>query len=86
MSEVEVLIIKVILKSAKSEVIGWEDGVLKVRLNAVAEKGSANDVLIKVLAKHYKLPKSHFTLTKGQKSRLKTIQMEKSRKFQEKES
>ena len=34
--------VKVILRSRSNEIVGWEQGTLKVRLAEVPEKGKAN--------------------------------------------
>lgn len=66
--------VKVIPKSSKSEVIGWENDQLKIRLKAVPEKGEANEELIRVLADYFDIPKSQITIIRGHKSRTKTLQ------------
>ncbi|MBY0529008.1 MAG: DUF167 domain-containing protein [Rhabdochlamydiaceae bacterium] len=65
--------IKVVLKSARDQIVGWENGMLKVKLNAVPEKGEANRTLLAHLAKVWKLPKSAVTLVSGETSRQKKI-------------
>jgi hypothetical protein len=65
------LVVKVVPKSNKTEVIGWENDALKIRLRAVPEKGEANTALIAFLAKFLNLAKSQITLTHGETSRLK---------------
>jgi uncharacterized protein (TIGR00251 family) len=46
--------VKVIPRSAKSEVVGeMSDGTLKVRIAAPPEKGKANEALIALLADHF---------------------------------
>lgn len=65
--------VKVIPKASKSEIKGWENGELIVRLAAVPEKGEANDELIRYLAAILQLGKSKLHLVQGQKSRHKRI-------------
>lgn len=65
--------IKVIPKSQKNEVIGWENDELKIKIAAVPEKGNANDALVSFLAKYLKISKSCITLHSGEKSRHKRI-------------
>lgn len=67
---------KVIPKASKSEIIGWENEQLKVRLKAVPEKGKANEELIRVLAEYFNIPKSQITIIRGGKSRIKQVQLE----------
>lgn len=68
-----VLPVKVVPKAAKNEIAGWENGELKVRLNAVPEKGQANDALIRFLAKSWKLSKSSLSILSGETGRHKKI-------------
>lgn len=71
----ETLTVKVTPKSSKTEIIGWENTILKVRLKAVPEKGEANDELIRLLSKHFKVPQSHITIIRGHKSRTKVVKI-----------
>lgn len=71
-----ILTVKVIPKASKSEIIGWENEQLKVRLKAVPEKGKANEELIRVLAEYFNIPKSQITIIRGGKSRIKQVQLE----------
>lgn len=65
--------VKVIPKSARSEIVGWEGDVLKVRLKAVPEKGEANEELIRFLSRELKIAKSLITILRGHTSREKTV-------------
>lgn len=65
--------VKVIPKSQKNEIIGWENDELKIKIMAIPEKGNANDALISFLAKYLKLSKSSISLHSGEKSRHKRI-------------
>lgn len=47
--------------------------VLKVAVTAVPENGKANQALVKLLAKTWKLPKTAFTITAGATDRRKTL-------------
>lgn len=67
------LLIKVSPKAAKHAIAGWENEELKVRLNAVPEKGEANSELIAFLAKTLGISKSQLSLVSGHKSRHKKI-------------
>jgi uncharacterized protein len=68
-----VLPVKVIPRAAKNAIVGWENEELKVRLNAIPEKGGANKALINFLAKTWKLPKSSFSMISGETGRHKKI-------------
>ncbi len=67
------LCVKVVPKSSRNQIAGWEGDELKVRLNAVPEKGQANDELIAYLAKQLKLAKSQLQLFSGETSRHKKL-------------
>ena len=67
--------VKVIPKSSQNKVLGFEGEVLKVRCTAVPKKGKANDSVIKLLSKHFKVPKSSITLIKGKTSSLKIFEI-----------
>ena len=67
---------------AKSEHLGgvsFENGgapLLKMSVTAVPEQGKANKAMIKALSKTWKIPKTHFSIISGLKSRRKTVLIE----------
>ncbi len=73
-----IITIKVTPKAKKNEVKGWADGpegqkILKVSVTEAPEKGKANNALIELLAKHYKVPKSSMEIVRGETDRIKTV-------------
>lgn len=48
---------------------------LKVRVQAIPDKGKANKAVEKLLAAHFKVPKSKVSVVKGSTDRLKTIRI-----------
>ncbi len=52
----------------RNEIRGLQDGMLKVSVTQVAEKGKANKALVEVLAKGLGLRKSQFALLSGETS------------------
>lgn len=65
----------------KNEVGVWETDAagarfLRVSVTAAPEKGKANAALIKLLAKHWGVPKSAITIVRGETSRVKVIEVE----------
>ncbi|MBD8892063.1 DUF167 family protein [Roseibium litorale] len=67
-------------KAAKDGVDGLEvlsDGrpILKARVRAVPEKGSANKALTQLIAKTIGVPKSAVSLESGSTSRIKTLRV-----------
>ena len=71
----QVLAVKVIPNASCSEIVGWEGETLKVRIKAVAEKGKANEELIRLLAKEFGVPKSGIKILSGKTSRNKRIKI-----------
>ena len=67
------LCVKVVPKAGRNQISGWEGEELKVRLNAVPEKGQANDTLIAYLAKELKISQSQIELVGGKTSRHKRL-------------
>jgi uncharacterized protein len=68
--------VKVVPRSAKSEIIGeLEGGVLKVKIAAPAKRGKANEELCRVLAEHYAVAKSSVRILSGRTSSLKLVKI-----------
>ena len=73
-----IIFVKVIAKSSKSEVEGFVDNVLKVKVRAPKDKGKANLELIGLLAEYYKAAKSNIEIISGKTSPLKKIHIKLS--------
>ena len=71
-----ILMVKVIPNAHKNEVVGYQEGVLKVRIQAPPDKGMANDALIELLSEKFSVPKSKITILSGHSSRLKKVSIE----------
>jgi uncharacterized protein (TIGR00251 family) len=70
-------ILKVYLqpKSSKNEVVGpYRDGI-KIKVIAPPVEGKANEALIKILAKEFKISASSIEILKGHNSRAKIIRI-----------
>ena len=65
--------IRVLARTSRSEIIGYEGDVLKVKLRSAPVDGAANDELINLLADKLQKPKSYFKIKSGHTSKLKTI-------------
>ena len=59
--------------SRKNGINGVHNGRLKVAVTQVAEKGKANQQILKLLAKHLGISKSQLTLITGETSSQKSI-------------
>lgn len=60
--------------SSKEQIIETAPGELTVYLRAKPHDGEANTALIKLLSKHFKVPKTSVTIIRGTHSRTKTIE------------
>lgn len=65
--------IKLTPSSSQNKIIGFENNILKVQTTTVPEKGKANESLIKILSKHFKISKSNIEIINGLKTKNKTI-------------
>ena len=63
-------------RSSRSEVVGEHNGALRVRLAAPPVDGAANEELIHVLAKTFKVSRSAVTILSGHSSRLKQVSID----------
>jgi hypothetical protein len=62
-------------KSSKNEVVGpYRDGI-KVKVTAPPTEGKANEALVKLLAKEFKIPPSSIEILKGHHCREKVIRV-----------
>ena len=69
--------VRVTPRAARSEVIGLDDaGRLLVRLAAPPVEGKANQALIDLLALTFKISKRRVTLERGDRGRIKLIEIE----------
>ena len=69
------LAVQVMPNAKKTEVIGILDEAIKIRLQAPALEGRANEALIRFLADQLQLPKSAITLTHGQTNKRKLLEV-----------
>ncbi|APC90852.1 MULTISPECIES: DUF167 domain-containing protein [Francisella] len=61
--------------SAKSEVCGVFDGLLKIKIASPAIGGKANKTLIEFIAKEFKIKKKLIRIIKGETSRKKLLEI-----------
>lgn len=66
-----VLDISVSPNAKKTELVGWHDGALRVRLAAPPVDGAANEALRKWLAKELAIPQNQVELLRGASGRRK---------------
>jgi len=70
-----VIEVKVIPDSDKNE-LAKEDSKVKIRVKASAEKGKANQAVIKLLSKYYNISKSSIKIIKGKRKKNKLIKID----------
>jgi uncharacterized protein len=68
--------IKVTPRASKNEVIKISEGEYKVKLTAPPVDGQANVMLIKVLSKHFNIPKSNVAIIGGKSAKTKIVDIE----------
>ncbi len=78
MPEKKLIPVKIIANASKNEIIGWQNGYLKIKLKAQREKGKANLALISFLSELLDLPKSDIKIVKGKTASLKTLAIQVS--------
>lgn len=61
--------------SSQEKIVETALGELTVYLHSQPHDGAANTALIKLLSKHFKVPKTSIAITQGVKSRVKTIEL-----------
>jgi len=69
--------VKVLPRSSKDEIVEKKDGVYKIKLTAPAIEGKANKALLKLLAKKLGLPKREIRIISGERSRMKSIRIDR---------
>lgn len=60
--------------SSQEKIIETAPGELTVYLRAKPHDGEANTALVKLLSKHFNVPKTTINITRGTHSRTKTIE------------
>lgn len=69
--------LKIIPNSAKTEIVEFMgNGVLKLKVKAIPEKGKANKEIINFFAKSLRINKQKIDITSGKTASLKTIKID----------
>ncbi|MBI2547026.1 MAG: DUF167 domain-containing protein [Candidatus Aenigmarchaeota archaeon] len=69
------LTVKVVPSSKKAEIVKLGEGMYKIKVDAVADKGKANLRLIEILSKHFNVNRSGIRIVKGLSSRDKLVEV-----------
>ena len=67
--------VKVQPRSSRNQIVGAQNGALKIKLTAPPVDGEANAALIDFLASCLKIPRKDINLVKGDTSRLKLVEI-----------
>ena len=65
--------VQVVTRASRSEIVGEHDGFLRVRIAAPPVEGAANEELVKLLAKKFKVSKTSVDIISGHSSRVKQV-------------
>lgn len=66
--------VRVIPKARQNDVSLDADGTIRIHTTVAPTDGAANDAVIKMLAKHFDVPKSSIRIIRGHTSRDKIIE------------
>ena len=69
------IVVRVVPRASKSEIVGMHDGALKVRIAAPPVDGAANVELIRLLSKAFGVNKSSVEILSGDSSKTKRIRV-----------
>jgi uncharacterized protein (TIGR00251 family) len=67
--------VRVVPNASRDEIVGWQEGVLKIKLQAVPEDGKANKALCVLLAREFGCHKREVRIISGEKSRTKVVEV-----------
>jgi len=67
--------VRVLPRSSKEGVAGYEGGIVRIRLNAPPVEGKANEALVRFLAKAVGVSRSRITLVTGERGRSKIVRV-----------
>lgn len=67
--------VRVVPRASKSEIIGEQDGALRVRLAALPVEGAANKELIRLIARALRVPSRAVQITSGHTSKTKFVRV-----------
>ena len=68
-------VVRVQPRAGKDEIVGEIAGAIKIRLQAPALEGRANEALIEFLAQLLKTPKGAVRILSGERSRIKRLEI-----------
>jgi len=69
------LTVRVVPRASRSEIAGYHDGALRIRVAAAPVEGAANHELIRFLSKTFRVPQNAVTIISGSNSKTKIIRI-----------
>ncbi len=70
-----ILEVKVLPRASRNQIVGEQEGMLRVKLTAPPVDGEANQSLIEFLAHQLKVPKKNLHILRGDSSRQKLLEI-----------
>jgi hypothetical protein len=68
--------VKVTPRASKTQIIGWVQGVLKLKVQAPPVEGAANEAVVRFLAETLDVAKSRVRVVRGETAREKTLRID----------
>ena len=68
--------LKVVTRSSQNKIVEMADGSYKVWVTVAPEKGKANQAVIKLLSKYFKVAKSQIEIVGGKTAREKIVDVD----------
>ena len=68
--------IRIVPRASRSELAGFQDGTLKLRIAAPPVDGKANEECVRMIADFFGIKKVRVTIVSGHTSRTKTVAVE----------
>jgi uncharacterized protein len=68
--------VRVVPRASRSEIVGEQSGLLRVKIAAPPVDGAANEELVRVLANEFDVPRRNVSIVSGHAARLKRVSIE----------
>jgi uncharacterized protein len=68
--------IKVLPRASRSEIVGEQNGLLRVKVSAPPVDGAANEELVRLFAKQFNVPRRAISIVGGESKRLKRVSIQ----------
>lgn len=68
--------VRVVPRASRSEIVGEQSGLLRVRIAAPPVDGAANVELVRVLVREFDLPRGAVNIISGHSARVKRVSIE----------